>query len=192
MSHSITTRRLVGERIARFELRSLAHGALTIPAPGGFAHLSFRRFAGCPVCNLHLRSLARQHERLLAHGVRTIAFFHSDADSMRPYQGDLPFPTVADPERHYYRAFGVERSLAATLHPRAMRAVVAGLATLGRAPWAGGPDPTGLPADFLIAEDGTLTALHYGKHADDQWTVEDILERASVPTRLAEPTISRV
>jgi peroxiredoxin len=175
---STTTRRSVGERILPLELHSLAHGAVTVPAAGGFAHLSFRRFAGCPVCNLHLRSLARQHERLLAGGVRTIAFFHSSAEAMRPYQGDLPFPTVADPERHYYRAFGVERSLAATLHPHAMRAVVAGLATLGRPPRAGGPDPTGLPADFLIAEDGTIAALHYGAHADDQWTVDDILERA--------------
>ncbi|WP_373281708.1 hypothetical protein [Nocardia aobensis] len=36
----------------------------------------------------------------------------------------------------------------------------------------------GLPADFLIASDGSLAASHYGTHADDQWTVDDVLSRA--------------
>ena len=34
----------------------------------------------------------------------------------------------------------------------------------------------GLPADFLIAPDGRISALKYGHHAFDQWTVEELLD----------------
>ena len=36
----------------------------------------------------------------------------------------------------------------------------------------------GLPADFLIGPDGTIHAAHYGRHANDQWSLDDLLERA--------------
>jgi hypothetical protein len=36
----------------------------------------------------------------------------------------------------------------------------------------------GLPADFLVAPDRSIKAAHYGKHADDQWTVDEMLNLA--------------
>lgn len=33
----------------------------------------------------------------------------------------------------------------------------------------------GLPADFLIAGDGTVLACKYGTHAYDQWSVDELL-----------------
>jgi hypothetical protein len=45
------------------------------------------------------------------------------------------------------------------------------------------PPPVGgrlaLPADFLIATDGKIIDSHYGQHAYDQWSVEEVLARAS-------------
>jgi hypothetical protein len=38
--------------------------------------------------------------------------------------------------------------------------------------------PTGLPAEFLIAADGLIKAVKYGRHAYDQWSVEEMLELA--------------
>jgi hypothetical protein len=35
-------------------------------------HLQFRRFAGCPVRNLHLRSVVRRHEEVEAAGIREV------------------------------------------------------------------------------------------------------------------------
>jgi peroxiredoxin len=148
------TRRTIGECLPPFELSTLAHGTVQVPGLG-FTHLQFRRFAGCPVCNLHLRQFAEGHGRLSAAGVRTIAFFHSSAKLMRPYQGALPFPTVPDAERRWYRHFGV---VGAPSNP-----------------FAGGGDQTGLPADFLIDSDGLIVGTHYGQHADDQWSVEELL-----------------
>lgn len=37
----------------------------------------------------------------------------------------------------------------------------------------------GLPADFFVTTDGVLEAVHYGKHADDQWSVDDVLALAN-------------
>jgi hypothetical protein len=36
----------------------------------------------------------------------------------------------------------------------------------------------GLPAEFLIARGGRVIAAKYGEHADDQWSVSELLEHA--------------
>jgi hypothetical protein len=36
----------------------------------------------------------------------------------------------------------------------------------------------GLPADFLIGTDGRVLAKKYGKHAYDQWSVDELLAHA--------------
>ena len=33
----------------------------------------------------------------------------------------------------------------------------------------------GLPADFLINQNGQIVAVNYGAHANDQWSVDDLL-----------------
>lgn len=170
----LRARRAVGERIDAIELTTLMHGTLRVPGRS-FVHLQFRRFAGCPVCNLHLRQFAAGHGRLEAAGVRTIAFFHSPAELMRPYQGDLPFATVPDPERRWYRHFGVERSAFAVVHPQVIWSALRGLVSAPSNPLAGGTDQTGLPADVLLDADGVIVGVHYGAHADDQWSVDDLL-----------------
>jgi peroxiredoxin len=172
--HNTRTRHSTGDHLPPLEFTTLTHGTFYLPGPA-LVHLQFRRFAGCPVCNLHLQSFRRGHTRLLEAGIQPVAFFHSTADLMRPYQGDLPFPTVPDPERHWYRYFGVERSLAATLHPKVFGAALAGLVGAKSNPFAGGSDQTGLPADFLVNSGGTILAAHYGDHATDQWSLDEVL-----------------
>ncbi len=76
----------------------------------------------------------------------------------------------------------------ALLHPRALAAAVRGVAhdlgpaLRGRQPWpslrpAGGR--LGLPADFLIGPDGTVLASKHGRHADDHWSVDEVLTLAA-------------
>jgi hypothetical protein len=107
--------------------------------------------------------------------VQTVAFFHSPADLMRPYQGDLPFPTVPDPDRRYYRQLGVERSLLAVAHPQVVWSALRGLVGAPSNPFAGGTEQTGLPADFLVDPQGVIAGVHYGAHADDQWSIDEVL-----------------
>lgn len=37
----------------------------------------------------------------------------------------------------------------------------------------------GLPADFLVAPDGRIVACKFGKHANDQWSVDELLSLVS-------------
>jgi len=168
----------VGEKVSPRTLTTIGGAQVVLPTPNGTVHLQFRRFAGCPICSLHLREMARRRDEIADAGVAEVVVFHSSADALRRYQADLPFAVVADPDRKLYREFGVESSLGAVLHPGAMRGAVRGLLRTRSltGPLGLGEDHLGKPADFLIGTDGTVLARKYGVHADDQWSVDELLE----------------
>jgi peroxiredoxin len=180
----------VGDTIPSRVLTTIRAETVPIPDPERLIHLQFRRFAGCPICNVHLRSMARRHAEIQAAGIREVAVFHSPAEDMLPHQGDLPFGVVADPERLLYAEFGVEASRRAVTNPRAwgtpfkLRAyptVLRGLRNGGSPGPRHGETVLGLPADFLIDPAGRIVALKYGRHADDQWSVDELIEQTSRP-----------
>jgi AhpC/TSA antioxidant enzyme len=169
-------------------LSTVAGHRVPVPDPDRLVHLQFRRFAGCPVCNLHLRSIVNRKAEIEAAGIREVVVFHSSADALRPYTADLPLDVVPDPGRALYREFGVESGPRALLDPRAWPTIVRAVAQELRAVRRGRPAPParpeggrlGLPADFLIAPDGRVLAAKHGAHVDDQWSVDELL--ALVPT----------
>lgn len=164
------------------KLVTVAGESIPIPEPGKLVHLQLRRFAGCPICNLHLRSVVRRHDELVAAGVREVVVFHSTPEEFRKYQADLPFALVADPKKALYAELGVEKSVRAVLDPRAWPGIVRGLIRTAReeklplGDHEGGS--LGLPGDFLIDSDGRIVASKYGEHAYDQWTVDEVLALA--------------
>lgn len=157
---------------------------VAVPDPDLLVHLQFRRFAGCPVCNLHLRSIVRRHAEITSAGVREVVVFHSSAAELREHVAGLPFAVVPDPRKRLYREFGVESARRALLSPRAWLPI---LRAVTRSSWAlvrGRERPPslnpaggrfGLPADFLIAPDGSVLASKHGEHAYDQWSVDELL-----------------
>jgi peroxiredoxin len=157
---------------------------IRLPDQDRLVHLQFRRFAGCPVCNLHLRSFVARHGEVVAAGVREIVLFHTNTEDLRPHVADLPFAVVADPAKGLYHEFGVESAPRALLHPKAwpaiVRAIAAGLPdVLRKRKPLPPPKPEGgrlgLPADFLIAPDGRVLASRHGNHVYDQWSVDELL-----------------
>lgn len=186
-----------GTRIAPRTLRTLSGVELTLPQPHQLVHLQFRRFAGCPVCHLHLREVMRREPEIEAAGICEVVLFHSSEGELLQYAAQLPRHVVADPELQLYRAFGVEAGARALLDPRAyvgiLRAVWHTTVRVGR-----GHEPLrmpraengrlGLPADFLFAPDGQLWAAKYGEHADDQWSVDQLLAIARVKRELSLAT----
>jgi peroxiredoxin len=187
----------VGDVLDGRELTSIHGEPVPLPEPSRLVHLQFRRYAGCPVCNLHLRCTAQRHDEILAAGIREVVVFHSSAETMLEFQGGLPFSAIADPEKELYAEFGVEKmsptgALKAALSPRSWRA--AGRA-LTRAPSLRGASGEGeghlgLPADFLIGPDGRILAAKRGKYVDDQWSVDELLDLAKKARHavLARPT----
>jgi hypothetical protein len=163
---------------------------ISVPAPDALVHLQFRRFAGCPLCDLHLRSFVQRHDEIVAAGVREVVVFHSTSDDLLDHEAHLPFAVVADPDKLLYVAFGVESAPRALLDPQVwvpiLRAVARRLwAIIRRQRRAPALNPRGgrlgLPADFLIAPDGRVLASHYGTHAYDQWSVDELLDHARSP-----------
>jgi hypothetical protein len=56
--------------------------------------------------------------------------------------------------------------------------VIRGIRAGGTPFSTGGQTVLGLPADFLIGPDGRVRAVKYGRHAGDQWSVDDLLRVA--------------
>lgn len=173
---------IVGER-----LLTTTSGASARVPDHRLVHLQFRRFAGCPVCDLHLSSVARRHAELEAAGVRELVVFHPTSEALSPHAAGLPFGVVADPDKRLYVEFGVEAGPRALLHPRAWRPILRGIArSLAVVLATRRPIPSvnpqggrfGLPADFLIASDGRVLACKYGEHVYDQWSVDEVLALA--------------
>lgn len=177
-----------GDTVPPRELTTIRSKPIQIPASDALTHLQFRRFAACPICNVHLKSVVRRHDEITAAGVREVVVFHSSVEAMLPHQGELPFEAIADPEKKLYAEFGVESSIRAVMHPKAWSAPlnrgayeVAARERRATGKWlvgSRGESVLGLPADFLINPKGRVLAAKYGKHASDQWSVDDLLRIA--------------
>jgi hypothetical protein len=113
--------------------------------------------------------------------------FHSTAQELRRYVGELPFAVIGDVDKALYAEFGVGSSPRAVLDPRAVPPALVTMVRQGYWRNRGGKPvsnmhPTGghlgLPADFLIGSDGQVLACKRGVHANDQWSVDELLARA--------------
>jgi peroxiredoxin len=165
----------VGDSIDPCVLESVQGTMVSIPPVQPFMHLQFRRFAGCPICNLHLQSFIRRYSELLANQIQEVVVFHSPLSTMREYQISAPFPFIADPDKKLYKAFGVKTSIMSVLNPKSWSAAVKGVFNQGLGFPSWGESALGLPADFLIDRAGKIVAVKYGAHAFDQWEVDELI-----------------
>lgn len=152
---------------------------------GGFVGkpllLMFHRYAGCPMCNIRLHTLARQFPQLHERGLEAIAFFHSPPEEIRKHAGgrQYPFEIATDPKFRVYRKYGVQTSwprLAMALVQPSVYATYARAFTQG---FRGGRMPRQLakmPADFFIRPDGRIHTAHYGRRIDDHLTHDEIAD----------------
>lgn len=174
-----------GIKVETRELLTIHSEHIRIPDRRRLVHLQFRRFAGCPICDLHLHSIAQRHQEIVAASIQEVVVFHSSAHELLRYVDGLPFAVIADSNKRLYADFRVESAPRALLDPRAWVPMARGiLRSLGSIFHGKQPVPSlnpqggrlGLPADFLIASDGNLIACKYGSHAYDQWSVDELLQ----------------
>ncbi|WP_266172214.1 peroxiredoxin-like family protein [Dyella subtropica] len=185
------TRLAPGDMAPLLNIDAISGARIAVPNPTALVHLQFRRFAGCPVCKLHLRDIGNRHDELARAGIKEVAVFHSSHEALVRHQGDLPFHLIADPSMALYRKYRVESSLMSVLHPRAWTRIIEGLCTYGFGRGKGEP-AFGLPADFMVSRDGRIIAVKYGIHADDHWSVEEVLSLAVAESAQAETAAPNV
>lgn len=176
---------LPGQKISSHQLETLESGWIEIPDAQKTIHLQFRRFAGCPFCNVHLGTFIQRHHEIAAAGVREVVVFRSTASALQRHHGHAPFAMIADPRGVLYDEYGVGYGLRALGNPRALLMALPRIVqTLPNLPGLPREKKAalGLPADFLISPDGSILACKYGKHADDQWSVDELLSLAAQHT----------
>ena len=84
----------VGDAFPTLELAAASGQLVTVPDPAGdYVHLQLRRFAGCPICNLHLRSIVTRHNEIRSAGIREVVVFHSTAADTALVPGRRGAPT---------------------------------------------------------------------------------------------------
>jgi peroxiredoxin len=167
-----------GDFIVPQKFQTISESQVDVPATQQVTHIQFRRFASCPICNLHIHTFVERHLDLVANGIQEVVVFHSTQDEMLKYGSDFPFAMIADPAKEIYKAFGIESSVMSIINPAAWASGVTGLLKFKQFPYEKGQGLFGLPADFLIVKTGEVVAVKYGTHADDHWEVDEVITQA--------------
>jgi len=167
-----------GEIIEHQTLQSTQGTSVEIPDPKRLTHLQFRRFVGCPVCNLHMHEFFDRNNDLVDHGIQEVVVFQSSIQAVSKRLTDAPFPLIADSAKILYKAFGVETSVSAMLDPKMLPATIRGMWRYGVKLPETFNAAFNLPAEFLIDSSGNVLALKYGTNYDDQWDVDELIRLA--------------
>jgi thioredoxin-dependent peroxiredoxin len=146
---------------------------------GRKVYLAFERNAGCPVCTLRTHELLKNSKCFADKHAIVILVFESTPEKMREHlETDTPFYFVADPQNTLYNQYGVERSLV-----KIMRGLLHGIIEkvsagkkLFKKPTRQDGHTDRVPAEFIIREDGKLTATHYSRFLGDQLPITTIVE----------------
>ncbi len=164
-----------GTQIKNIELHDIYGNKIHIPQAKHWTHLQFRRYSGCAVCNLHLHSFIARNKELNASNIQEVVIFNSTPERILADLPNCPLNIVSDAEGHLYSEFGVGKAVMAVFNPSVWPAAIRGAAKFGIQLPRDNETSWGLPADFLIDKDGLIAAVHYGKHANDQWSIDRLL-----------------
>jgi len=167
-SPEIITNSITGERIDLSEFR------------GKKVLIKFHRFSGCPVAQWQINEFIERQKELNASGVETIVFMHSSINKIRSNFKEVPgLHIISDKQKQFFKRFGSQFSWKALLSINSWSVTFAAFFH-GFFPhfnkFEGGV--IGIPSDFLLDEQGRITALNYGKHFGDSWTVSDVLNKS--------------
>lgn len=143
--------------------------------------IGFFRHAGCPFCNLRVHALTKLHTELKDQGMEMIFFFESKGEIILRssfHREVSPVPIISDPEKKWYKAYGLEGSLyKSTLSHLTSFVQTALEARAAKVPihlMASGESFSTMPAEFLIDRGLVVKRLHYAQTLTDRLDLEDI------------------
>jgi thioredoxin-dependent peroxiredoxin len=147
--------------------------------------IAFFRHAGCPFCNLRVHALTKLHEELKAKGLEMIFFFESkEAVLLRSifHKEVSPIPLIADPQKKWYDAYGLEKSAAISAKSHvlefvqtAFKAYRAGVPIHAM---ADGESINTIPAEFLVDKNLVIKKVHYAKGLNDRISLDIVKQFA--------------
>ncbi|MEP0984218.1 redoxin domain-containing protein [Ekhidna sp.] len=147
--------------------------------------IAFFRHAGCPFCNTRVHNLQMHHEELKSKGLEMIFFFESKKELLKSsnfHNSISPIPLIADPDKVWYDAYGVESSSlkSAKSHFTSFfqKVFEAKKKSLPVHWMAGNESIKTIPAEFLMDERGIIRKVHYAKGLRDRMSIDIIKEFA--------------
>jgi len=153
--------------------------------------IAFFRHAGCPFCNLRVHALTKVHQELQAKGLEMIFFFESKEQVLLRsifHKEVSPIPLIADPDKRWYKAYGLEESFGKSVKSH----VTSLIQTTLKAKQTGVPvhwmeseeSFSTIPAEFLVDRGLVLRKLHYSKGLNDRLEIDVIrtfAEKGTIP-----------
>jgi len=143
--------------------------------------IGFFRHVGCPFCNLRVHTLTKVHEELKSKGLEMIFFFESKEQVILRssfHKGVSPIPIISDPEKVWYKQYGLEtstlKSIASHLTSFVQTAWKAQAENVPIHAMASGESFSTMPAEFLVDEDLILKRIHYSERLNHRLDIEDI------------------
>lgn len=132
--------------------------------------LSFHRHAGCPPCNLRVREHILAKKKLDSYGVQILGVFESPVESIKRdlAHGEVPFPILPDSNRSLYKLYSVTPSVTGFLRSFLIKPLYSMKAIFKHRYIPKFSEATTMmPAEFLIAPDGTIILSRYAKDLGD-------------------------
>ncbi len=143
--------------------------------------LAFFRHAGCPFCNLRVHNLTKVYEEFKAKGLEMIFFFESKEKVILRstfHQEVSPIPLISDPEKEWYKSYGLEestyKSVMSHLTSFVQTALRANNQNLPIHMMADGESFSTIPAEFLLEKGLVIKKLHYAQRLNDRLDIEAI------------------
>ncbi len=138
--------------------------------------LSFYRYVHCPFCNLRLRQLMERSNEYQAKGLKIVVVFESSKESILSHSENkqLPFITLADPERELYKLYGLKESWLGLAFSLLRLKDIVEIMRRGLLRFQPENAIAQLPADFLINENFLLSHSYYARDIGDHIPFEII------------------
>ncbi|VAW69550.1 Peroxiredoxin [hydrothermal vent metagenome] len=143
--------------------------------------LTFYRFASCPFCNLRVHQLTKQYAEY-NDTFEVIAVFDSTLENLQKYaiRHQPPFPVLADKDNNIHRLYHIEHSISGVVKGIILRFPALILSIFkGYIPWRIKGDITGMPADFLVDENGIINSAYYGNDEGDHIPLHRVKQYAN-------------
>lgn len=131
--------------------------------------LIFYRYAGCPLCLLHLSEISARAAWLAQVGVRVVLVFESKENkfaTVHAIADGTGFEFISDPEGEIYKTVFARKSWLGMFRVEVAWTIAKALRRGISQGSISGP-LSRLPTHFLIGENGKIADAFYGKHAAD-------------------------
>ena len=147
--------------------------------------IAFFRHAGCPFCNLRVHALTKVHQEFKEKGLEMIFFFESkESVILRStfHQEISPIPLISDPEKKWYKTFGLEESpMKSAISHITSFVQTAYKASTNGVPvhmMAAGESISTMPAEFLLDYNLLIKRVLYSQRLNDRLAIEEIRQFA--------------